>query len=363
MVFFPIPTNFNKMRKAVISPKKAHSRNSTENSKTKLKFGRIRDGTISGLYQTEMSLAENYLEKYGRRYPDLELPYTDKDRAAAAAMGSKDIKVSLQVKKKRERKQDEPGEREFKIRFCLVEKELKNSNPGRALQFINKALEFRPNSKECYVARSKCNLLLGHLDEALKDADRALDIDRSNVKALYAKAEALYSLGDFESALVYYHRGQNLRPELEEFRLGIQKAEEVILSLVGDKTNADLTKRTRTMSGVSDKIEYTAYDEIIEIPTRMHSAPELHCRDVKSVSLSQSKSGCNYLPVASLGDLNTDIAFMQRLIENTDLKDLKPAAFQEIQEQMGEALQFLNSRKEFWSQQRPPNGNIDDNLS
>ena len=36
-------------------------------------------------------------------------------------------------------------------------------------------------------------------------------------------------------ALVYYHRGHKLRPELQEFRLGIQKAQEAIDNSVGCK--------------------------------------------------------------------------------------------------------------------------------
>jgi hypothetical protein len=40
-------------------------------------------------------------------------------------------------------------------------------------------------------------------------------------------------MGDFEYALVYYHRGNKLRPELQEFRLGIQKAQEAIDNSIG----------------------------------------------------------------------------------------------------------------------------------
>lgn len=40
-------------------------------------------------------------------------------------------------------------------------------------------------------------------------------------------------MGDFEQALVFYHRGLQLRPGLEQFRLGIQKAEESIRNSVG----------------------------------------------------------------------------------------------------------------------------------
>lgn len=47
-------------------------------------------------------------------------------------------------------------------------------------------------------------------------------------------------MGDFEFALVFYHRGYKLRPELQEFRLGIQKAQEAIENSVGSKSINDL---------------------------------------------------------------------------------------------------------------------------
>lgn len=54
-------------------------------------------------------------------------------------------------------------------------------------------------------------------------------------KGLYQKAEALYYMGEFEFALVFYHRGQKLRPQIQEFRLGIQKAQEAIENSVGSE--------------------------------------------------------------------------------------------------------------------------------
>ncbi len=54
-------------------------------------------------------------------------------------------------------------------------------------------------------------------------------------QGLYQKAEALYSMGDFEYSLMFYHRGHKLRPELDEFRLGIQKAQEAIDNSIGSK--------------------------------------------------------------------------------------------------------------------------------
>lgn len=42
-------------------------------------------------------------------------------------------------------------------------------------------------------------------------------------------------MGDFEYALVYYHRGSKLRPDLTEFTLGIHKAQEAINNSIGSK--------------------------------------------------------------------------------------------------------------------------------
>lgn len=43
-------------------------------------------------------------------------------------------------------------------------------------------------------------------------------------------------MGDFEFALVFYHRGYRLRPELQKFRLGIEKSQEAIVNCIGSKT-------------------------------------------------------------------------------------------------------------------------------
>ena len=42
-------------------------------------------------------------------------------------------------------------------------------------------------------------------------------------------------MGNFEHALVFYHRGHKIRPELHEFTLGIQKAQEAINNSIGSK--------------------------------------------------------------------------------------------------------------------------------
>ena len=52
-------------------------------------------------------------------------------------------------------------------------------------------------------------------------------------QGLYEKAEALYAMGEFELALVFFHRGKKIRSDVREFQLGINKAQEAIDNCVG----------------------------------------------------------------------------------------------------------------------------------
>lgn len=78
--------------------------------------------------------------------------------------------------------------------------------------------------------------MLGEPQKALDDAEAALNKkikDSNNARAIYYKAEALYHLGDFELSLVFYYRGMKVRPEFDQFRLGVQKAKEAIQNILG----------------------------------------------------------------------------------------------------------------------------------
>jgi tetratricopeptide repeat protein 25 len=47
------------------------------------------------------------------------------------------------------------------------------------------------------------------------------------------KAESYYQMMQFEYALMFYHRGNKQRPEVQAFRLGIQKSQEAIENCIG----------------------------------------------------------------------------------------------------------------------------------
>jgi tetratricopeptide (TPR) repeat protein len=103
-----------------------------------------------------------------------------------------------------------------------------------AIVIFTKALEIRPTDKHCLVQRSRCYLIIGSAKEALADANESLKDNDTYHKGVYLKAEALYCQGNFENSLLFFHRGAKLRPELNEFRVGILKCREAINNSIGD---------------------------------------------------------------------------------------------------------------------------------
>lgn len=92
-----------------------------------------------------------------------------------------------------------------------------------------------PNDIEALIARSNCHLVLGNLEKAIEDAELILNLsneDLQKARAIYLKAESLFQLGNFEMSLVFFYRGKKIRPELEQFRLGIQKSISAIESIL-----------------------------------------------------------------------------------------------------------------------------------
>lgn len=107
--------------------------------------------------------------------------------------------------------------------------------------------------KNALVARSKCYILLGQPKNGLKDAEAALAIDKSFIKAIFQKAESLYYLGDFEHSLMYYHRGLRLRPDHEGFKLGVHKAQKAIENAIGSSLLSASKSNTRNPTPKSSK--------------------------------------------------------------------------------------------------------------
>lgn len=52
-------------------------------------------------------------------------------------------------------------------------------------------------------------------------------------QVVFLRAEVLYTMGEFEQALVYFNRGRTQNPSEHKFVLGINKCREAITNCVG----------------------------------------------------------------------------------------------------------------------------------
>ncbi|KAK6311585.1 hypothetical protein J4Q44_G00172490, partial [Coregonus suidteri] len=183
-----------------------------------------------------------------------------------------------------------------------------------------KALILQPDDKNCLVARSKCYVKMGDSDNALRDAEASLKEDKEFFKGLYQKAEALYTMGDFEFALVFYHRGHKLRPELQEFRLGIQKAQEAIDNSVGSPSSVKLeNKGDLSFFHKADEVKKGWPKGLIH-PLR---------REMRQQNKKTPKSEKTAKQL--LGELYSDKEYLEKLLKDEDLVKGKMRAGERLQ--------------------------------
>ncbi|NXG38731.1 TTC25 protein, partial [Dromaius novaehollandiae] len=204
------------------------------------------------------------------------------------------------------------------------------------------ALQLRPGDKHCLVARSKCYLKLGDTENSLKDAEASLQNDKTFSKGLYQKAETLYTMGDFEFALVFYHRGYRLRPELQKFRLGIQKSQEAIVNCIGSPSSVKLENK-EDLCFLSRQAESKKAKQKLQIePTK----------DQKRTS-KQERVRNPQTERQLLGELYADKAYLEKLLKDEDLMKSSTKQGIKVKDLVLGGIAYLDTRTEFWQQQKP----------
>ncbi|XP_008551355.2 outer dynein arm-docking complex subunit 4 [Microplitis demolitor] len=291
-------------------------------------------------------------------------------------MGTRDIIQSLKIKRRQDRSKmmQIPEEAEPSAMLALGTREMRSGDLNVAISCINKALELSPNDKNALLARSKCYLLLGEPQKALDDAEAALNKkikDSNNARAIYYKAEALYHLGDFELSLVFYYRGMKVRPEFDQFRLGVQKAKEAIQNILGDKnapikvnsqTGIEKSKKSRSerTSIKTMKIEKKSHIQSCEGEKKNQCQKQLLTDPINQQNsfLPKKRGNSN---INLLGQLNVDKKYLQELIKRPDIKTSNQQPAQNILKLAEEGIFFLINRQEFWRQQKTATQLMTDN--
>ncbi|NXF98211.1 TTC25 protein, partial [Eubucco bourcierii] len=213
---------------------------------------------------------------------------------------------------------------------------------GKALACFNNALKLRAGDKHCLVARSECYLRLGDTENALRDAEASLQNDKTFSKGLYQKAETLYTMGDFEFALVFYHRGHRLRPDLQKFALGIEKAQEAIVNCIGSPSSVKLESKEE-LCFVSRQAESKKTNQKTEIKLTKDQRWAKKQKPVRNPKTERQL----------LGELYADKTYLEELLKDKDLMESSTKQGGKVAELVLGGISYLESRSEFWQQQKP----------
>ncbi|EPQ13659.1 Tetratricopeptide repeat protein 25 [Myotis brandtii] len=212
-------------------------------------------------------------------------------------------------------------------------------------EFSKAALSFsNDGDKNCLVARSKCYLKMGELEKSLKDAEDSLQGDPTFCKGILQKAETLYTMGDFEFALVFYHRGYKLRPD-REFKVGIQKAQEAINNSVGTPSSIKLENKG-DLSFLSKQAESM---KALQKPHPVRQVSYYPKAESKRRGSVKSEKTVRQL----LGELYVDKEYLEKLLLDEDLIKGTIKHGQTVEDLIMTGINYLDSRSNFWRQQKP----------
>ncbi|KAJ7421073.1 Tetratricopeptide repeat protein 25 [Willisornis vidua] len=255
----------------------------------------------------------------------------------------------------------------------------------KALGCFNNALKLREGHKQCLITRSKCFLKLGDTASSLQDAEASLQRDRTFYEGLYQKAETLYTMGDFEFALVFYHRGRRLRPDQHKFQLGINKAEEAIMNCIGSK-ECHFLAPTSLADAVQGTANGTSALPVTQGPpttvllllgpcdpasVKLENREELGfvSRQAESRKTNQKlhnkqtkdqKGMKKQEPVKNpkterelLGRLYDDKTFLEKMLKDEDFMQTSTREGGKVADLVLDGISYLSQRRDFWQQHKP----------
>jgi tetratricopeptide (TPR) repeat protein len=226
----------------------------------------------------------------------------------------------------------------------------------RAIEAFTKASTNNKDDLGILIDRANCYIQVGNTRAALTDINAVLHKKPEDTRAILAKAEAFFSMGEFEFALVFFEKGLAIRTDLAGFRDGVSKSKNAILdSINGEKPfqpnpNFAASRPRKPLMSVKKKTPLVVEDE--EGGDVADFLPD----PVPPLTLTQEAKS------SFLGELALDYDYLVELREEIiagsedgygEKEDKKILAI------VNDALIYLNQRAQFWSQQGGPQASPD----
>ncbi|KAL0905509.1 hypothetical protein M5K25_023933 [Dendrobium thyrsiflorum] len=121
-----------------------------------------------------------------------------------------------------------------------------------AVDLYAQALDLDPKSADLYADRAQANIKLGSFTEAVADANKAIELDSSMVKAYLRKGNACMKLEEYQTAKAALTAGLSLAPGDSRFNLLIKECDERIAEETKDISKAALPNSSQSSTSASD---------------------------------------------------------------------------------------------------------------
>ena len=161
--------------------------------------------------------------------------------------------------------------------------------------------------------------------------------DKYNSRALTVRGDALYNLGNFESALINYHRAKKQAKikEKQSIFTRVTRTELAVCNAVGPAA-----------SNYFKHLEKFLY----RIPSNIMGLPIFQLIKITDANTESSKVKDKKF----LGDLAGDKTYLESILEKLSVQTtLETSATKRVKVQAENALNYLIERRDFWSQQNP----------
>ncbi|EAY09771.1 TPR Domain containing protein [Trichomonas vaginalis G3] len=229
------------------------------------------------------------------------------------------------------------------------------------------------NINSILIDRADCYIQVGKPELAIEDVNIVLDTipeyanpEKADPKkppnpdlprAILTKAEAYFSMGEFEFALVFFEQGLAIRKDMADFRDGVTKAKHAILDAIkGEKifqpnpnyaSSHTKSRSLRTRSPTKKQEETEENQEPKQ--EKQKKTARLLPQDVPPLDTTEGNE--NYL-----GELSLDFQFLNGLKAEISESTGPASQFgkkqnENIKDIVDDALEYLSTRGSFWCQQ------------
>ena len=217
----------------------------------------------------------------------------------------------------------------------------------RAIEAFTQAMDKQKEDQSILIDRANCYIQVGQPEDALRDIDIVLRDNQNNPRAILSKAEAYFSMGEFEFALVFFQRGLSVRKDMSGFKDGVIKCKSAILDSIN---GVDLFQANPNfVQGHPRKPLVEVTDRTVDLGDeneRMQRTAALLPEKVEPLSTAQDKKDF-------LGELALDYEYLLELREevNQQSDEHGKKEDEQISAVVSDALLYLEQRGAFWSQQ------------